>query len=114
MNLSQMGNFTGMNSLTNITESIKAGCGDSINTGEIIKSICNQYERYIRKLGFSIIIGYIVVNWGCWWFFNHGYKRFGIHSLDDINTRIEWDQWIRHIFTKWAVGFIAVVIWLSF
>jgi len=97
-----------------IVKEISKNCKDSIDVNEIVKSICNQYQGYIRTLGLSIVISYIIVTLGGWWFFNHGYKVFKVTYFNNINNRIYWDAWIRHVHSKWAVGFIIVVIWLSF
>jgi len=107
INVTDIGNF-------GIVQNINQSCKDSLNVNQIVKDVCNQYKGYIRTLGFAVIIGYILATLGGWWFFNYGYKTFKIDYFNDLDKRIEWDQWFRHVMYKWAIGYIAVVIWLSF
>jgi len=89
-----------------------------IIVNDIIHNVCNQYGSYIKTLGFVIIGFYILVTLGGWWFWNKGYKllpstKTWVGDLNDINVRIKLDYLFRSIALKWAVGYIVVVIWLS-
>lgn len=93
-------------------------------------SVCSQLNNYFIKTGLIIICLYIFICWFNWWFFNYGYKHFNnfifltfdekskirkyIGDLDNLNTRIYWDIWIKNKLMKLMVGYITVVVYLNF
>jgi len=83
------------------------------------KTICPQLNHHFITLGITIIIIYIVVSWFLWWYLNYGYKGFYIKpnsiigDLNNLETRIYWDTWIRARLTTLCIGYIAMVVWLS-
>ena len=106
--------------LTNLTYNLSYLNGTAkIVVNDIIKDVCNGYNGYIRTLGVIIVIAYIIVTLGGWWFWNKGYKllpstNWGVlGDVSDIDTRIRLDNLFRHLVLKWAVGYIVVVMWLS-
>ena len=91
---------------------------------QVYKSICGQLNSYFIRTGLIIISLYILFSWFNWWFFNHGYKKipyydhnigFGkfIGDLDNINTRIYWDIWIKDKLSKVMMGYIFIVIYFN-
>ena len=90
---------------------------------QVYNSICNQLGSYFVRTGLILICLFIFFSWFNKWFFNSGYKiidydkssSFGkfIGDLDNIDTRIYWDIWIRHKLSLLLVGFIAVVVYFN-
>lgn len=103
-----------------------------INFGEydaacVYNHFCTQFNDYFIKMGISVVVVYIVGGWFLWWFLQHGYKmlpwdkinkdpvmlRLLMGDMRNIETRQYWDACIRDLITKFAVGFAAVVVFLS-
>jgi len=104
--------------ITNLTYNLTYSQGGKIIINDIIKDVCNNYNSYIRTLGIIIICFYILVTLGGWWFWNKGYKllpssKTFVGDLTDINLRIKLDYMFKSLALKWAVGYIVVVLWLS-
>lgn len=123
------------------TSGISNAClsGDNMFSLECVyNQICPQFNSYFIKMGIIIIIAYLLMTWFLWWFLNYRYSkkpsRFNIINkiyskfnyitettgfikvfgdLKDIDQRIFLDGYIRNKMLKLAVGFIAVVVWLS-
>ena len=83
---------------------------DVIDIQCVTNHICAQVNRYILNYAIAIIILYIIMCWSTWWFFNHGYKRLKTNYFT-YEKRIYWNQFIRDKFTKFCVGYIAVIVW---
>jgi len=82
-------------------------------------SLCGQFNTYIVKLGIIIIISYIVLYWFLWWFLNYGYKKlksplpyFG--DLKIIDNRVYMDSWIKNKLSKFMLGYITVIVYITF
>ena len=120
-----------MNNLTNISINVSG-----IDVSEFVmphrmdmrvfyKSMCQQFSSYFVNTGIVLVCLYIFFCWFNWWFFNYGYKlemfsydkssKFGryIGDLNNRDTRIYWDIWIRNKLSKLLVGYIVVVIYLN-
>ena len=86
-----------------------------------INNWCMQLNSYFIRTGIIIIIAYIVMSWGTWWFFNHGYKHFKYNKddiisrfvghLERIETRQYWDRIIKDSFAKIMLCFIVVLVY---
>jgi len=79
----------------------------------LYKTLCPQFSSYFINYGIAIIIGYIIISWGLWWFFKHGYKKIDNINLNSLDTRIYWDTFIRHKLSLFMLGYISVVVYLS-
>jgi len=77
----------------------------------LTSSICNQIDSYVLSWGLRIVIGYILISWFNWWFFNYGYKVLKISYFDDLNKRIYWDNFIKSKFQKVCIGYIVVLLY---
>lgn len=94
-----------------------------INVLDVYQSICTQLNDYFIRTGIILICLYIFFSWFSWWFFNHGYKRisydssegFGrfIGNLDNLDTRIYWDIWIKDKLSKLMMGYIFIVVYFN-
>ena len=94
-----------------------------IDVLQVYKSICGQLGSYFVRTGLILIISFIFFSWFNKWFFNKGYKKIEydktsplgrfIGDLDNINTRIYWDGWIRHKLSLVLLGYIAVVVYFN-
>ena len=94
-----------------------------INIKEVYQSICTQLGDYFIRTGIILICLFIFFSWFNWWFFNYGFKKidydkgskFGrfIGNLDNKETRIYWDMWIRHKLSLLLIGYIVVVIYFN-
>ena len=94
-----------------------------INILQVYESICGQLNSYFVNMGITIVCLYIFFSWFNWWFFNYGFKKidydkssnFGkfIGDLNDKDTRIFWDTWIKERLSKLLVGYIIVVIYFN-
>ena len=94
-----------------------------IDIMQVYKSICGQLNSYFIRTGLILICLFIFFSWFNKWFFNKGYKLisydsskgFGrfIGNLDSIDTRIYWDNWIRHKLSLVLLGYIAVVVYFN-
>ncbi|MDD5059426.1 MAG: hypothetical protein PHQ60_16335 [Sideroxydans sp.] len=94
-----------------------------LDAREFYLSYCSQFNNYFLKIGLIILISYALIHWFNWWFFNKGYKLLDdelrtknklIGNLDDIETRIFWDIWLKSKLMKVMAGFIAVIAYLSY
>ena len=109
----------------NITQNLSAFTfsNQRIDIVDVYKSICDQLSSYFVRTGLILIGLFIFFSWFNWWFFKYGYKKidydkssgFGkfIGDLDNINTRIFWDVWIRHKLSLVLLGYIAVVVYFN-
>ena len=87
------------------------------------KSLCQQFNSYFVNMGITLICLYIFFCWFNWWFFNYGFKKFDydkssgfgkyIGDLNNRDTRIYWDIWIKNKLSKLLVGYIVVVVYLN-
>jgi len=101
----------------------------AIDIGVYYKDVCQQLNKYFIRTGLIIIILYIFIHWFNWWFFNYGYKKFNnfiflsfdekskirkyIGNLNNLETRIYWDIWIKNKLMKLMVGYISIVVYLN-
>jgi len=79
-------------------------------------TLCDQLNHYMIKMGIIVICVYLFFCWFNWWFFNYGYKKIrGEYAkhLDTIEKRIYWDEFIRGRITKFAIGYITVIVYLN-
>ena len=118
-----------MNNLTNISLNVSAidvsqfVMPRKVEIRFLYKSICQQFSSYFVNTGIILVCLYIFFCWFNWWFFNKGYKLIiydkslplgkYIGDLDNRDTRIYWDIWIRNKLSKLLVGYIIVVIYLN-
>lgn len=116
-----------MNNTLNISmidvSKFTAPAGRGINIQHFYKDICSQLNSYFIRTGIILVCLYIFFSWFNWWFFNYGYKKidydkhswFGkfIGDLDNIDTRVYWDIWIRNKLSKLLVGYIIVVVYFN-
>ena len=90
---------------------------------QVYKSICGQLGSYFVRTGIILICLYIFFSWFNWWFFNKGYKKIDydktskvgkyIGDLNNIETRIYWDVWIKNKLSKLLIGYIFIVIYFN-
>ena len=114
-----------MNNLTNISISdlTKFNAPTRMDAGVYYRTVCEQLNTYFIRTGIILVILYVFICWFNWWFFNYGYKKlnydsskgFGkfIGNLDNRDTRIYWDIFIKEKLTKLLVCYIVVVIYFN-
>ena len=106
-----------------ITDLTKFNAPQTYNVRNIYTSVCTQLNDYFIRTGLILICLYIFFSWFNWWFFNHGYKKisydsskgFGgfIGNLDNRDTRIYWDIWIKDKLSKLMIGYILIVVYFN-
>jgi hypothetical protein len=93
----------------------------------IYQQYCGQFSSYFINTGIAVIVVYIFSGWFLWWFMNHGYKMvdwddiyknqwiryLSMGDMRNLETRLYWDACVRDLVAKFAVGFAAVVVFLS-
>jgi hypothetical protein len=97
-----------------------------VDAGIYYRNVCGQLSSYFIKVGIIIIALYIFISWFNWWFFNYGYLKISykhydqstklgkfIGSLNDLDTRIYWEYFIKMRLLKLAIGYIAVVVYFN-
>lgn len=76
----------------------------------ISRAVCSSLDSYYVRYGIVLIISWIVVNWGSWWFLNYGYKKGeGTKHLTEIeraNIMIR----IKFLQTLVYIMYITVVV----
>ena len=112
-------NFT----LNNLNKSITNFNTPKIDVGIYYRNVCEQINNHFIRTGIIIVILYLFFCWFNWWFFNYGYKYitydsskgFGrfIGNLDNLDTRIYWDNFIKTKLLKLAIGYIVVIIYFK-
>jgi hypothetical protein len=112
-----------MNNTINLSINDFTFSNQRINVLDVYKSVCNQLGTYFIRTGLILICLFIFMCWFNKWFFNSGFKlisynkssTFGkyIGDLDNKDTRIYWDIWIRHKLSQVLVGYIAVVVYFN-
>ena len=96
-----------------------------VDAGIYYRNVCGQIDVYLLKTGIIIVLVYLFFCWFNWWFFNYGYKfklfnydknsKFGrfIGDLNNLDTRIYWDNFIKSRLLKLTIGYIVVVIYFN-
>jgi len=82
----------------------------------IYPTLCEQLNVWFIKMGVIIILVYLFFCWFNWWFLNYGYKRIKgkyYNYFDTVEKRIVIDEFIRGRITKFAIGYITVIVYLN-
>lgn len=123
MNITNFNITSFSDNLSNIyTGDLPSKClikGNQYSLECIHQTICSQFNQHFIKLGLIIIAIDIIMGWFLWYFMNYGYKKFnwennkGIWNLNYAENRIYIDNWIRIRIHKFCIGYIAMVVYLS-
>jgi len=92
--------------------SIHMSAFDRIPIEDITRSYCEQINHHVIMLGGIIVVGYLVLSWIKWWFFNYGYKYAESTYFNNVDVRIYWDDFIKEKMLKFMLGYIALVVFL--
>lgn len=95
--------------------------GNEYSLEYMVNQICPQINAHMLNVGIGLIIAYVVVGWGSWWFFNYGWKRippydtskgFGkyIGDIAKIETRIYWDTWLKARVSRAMLFYITILL----
>ena len=96
-----------------------------VDAGFYYRNVCEQINNYFVRTGIIIIILYLFFCWFNWWFFNYGYKlkifnydklsKFGkfVGDLNNLDTRVYWDNFIKSRLLKLTIGYIVVTIYFN-
>jgi len=114
-NLTANSNYTGIDKCMTQAHAYSTEC--------LYRTLCPQFNHYFVNMGLGIIIFVIVLSWLKWWYLTKGYTRFG-YSIDSsltkwigniyhIETRQKIDVWINARVQKLLIGFIVVMVYLS-
>jgi len=82
-------------------------------------SLCKTFDSYIINTGIVIIISYILIYFFLWWFLKYGYKKLNSRTLlyfgnlEIIDNRIYMDNWVKARISKFMLGYIVVVVYLT-
>lgn len=88
----------------------------------IYNSICSQFDNYILYVGIGLVVGYIILSWVLYWFFNYGYKKLTykkdnekFHTdLTIERNRVYWYLFILDKMIKLFMGYTIIVVYILF
>lgn len=110
-------NITKFYDVTNSTCMLK---NNIIDVQCVYSEICGQINHHFLKIGIYLVIGIIIVTWLKSWYLKKGYLKYPVKNnkyFGDINrfeTRIYWDSFIDQRIIRVCIGYILVVIFLTF
>ena len=86
----------------------------SLDVECVTKTICPQLAEHYLKMGIVVLVCYGFISWGCWYFFNYGYKYLGENNyFMDLDHRLYWDMFIRGRLSKFMALYIAMIVYLQ-
>lgn len=79
---------------------------------------CISLNDWMLHTGIVLLILYVVITWGTWWYFNYGFKKWPydnkfMGNVKRKENRIYWSTFIRDRFMKVCVGYIGLLVYLT-